>query len=152
MKTDGGTHSVQDWAMVTAAQIMPLDDSLSGGRLLEAQKLQVKVAEALVPHHEKHQSWERNGLASHDDHYDTPVEPPQRAVDAAVASIVAASVGTPWESHFAKLDVQAAVGQEIGILFATHSDVERQHHADKSHAGPKARAYKSIRHPSESVA
>lgn len=145
MKTNGGTHSAQDWAMVTAAQIMPLDDSLSGGRLLEAQKLQLRVAEALIPHHEKHHGRELSGLAASDAHFDS-VHVEDATVDAALIAVVAEFQGTPWQDHVAKAEVRAAMRHEIGVLFATHSDVERQHHADRNPGLAGAVAYKLRRH------
>lgn len=148
MKTDGGTHSVEDWAMVTASQIMPLDSSLSGGRLLAAQELQLAVAKALIPRHQKHREFEHRGLAAGDDHYDTPIAVPDDSLAKTVAVIVDAARGTPWESHFLKPDVQEAVAHEVKVMFATHSDVERQHHVTSGKTdGPKARAFHASRHP-----
>lgn len=153
MITNGGPHPPAKWAVVTAEHICPIDGAMEGDRLLEARQLQVKIAQALIPHHTAVQDHERGCLkADGDDHFNTPLGPQPDHLDAAVDAIVAASVGSPWESHFAKPEVQAAVRQEVGRHFTTVQDVERQWHADKHPHHEKACAYKRERHPEPAAA
>ena len=146
LKTDGGPHSPEKWAVATAEHICPIDDKVDGDRLLAAKKLQTAIAEALMPHHDKVQATERGHLhAKGDDHFDNPLDPTQH-LDEAMAAIIGAAKGTPWEAHFSQADVQAAIRHEVGTHFASAMDIERQIHADKHPHHPKARAYKAARH------
>lgn len=148
--TNNGTHSPEKWAVATAEHICPIDESaMSADRLLAAKKLQVAIAEALIPHHTKVQHHEKGALKEKgDEHFDTPCDPSIH-LDEAMAAIIAAAKGTPWEAHYARADVQAAIRQEVGNHFATAMDIERQHHADKHPHHKKAQSYKAMRHAKE---
>ena len=148
--TNNGPHSPEKWAVATAEHICPIDASaMTEDRLLAAKRLQLAIAEALMPHHAKVQNHERAGLkAKGDDHFDSPLDPSHHLDDAMVA-IIGAARGTPWEAHYAKPDVQAAIRQEVGIHFATAQDIERQHHADRHPQHKKAQSYKAMRHAQE---
>lgn len=145
--TQKGTHSPEKWAVATSEMICPIAvDPNEGDRALAAKKLQTAIAEALMPHHVKVHEGEHAGLkANGDDHFDKHPDPTEY-LDEAVDAVSAAAVGTPWETHFAGAEVRAAVRHQIGVMFVSHQDVERQHHADKNPGHAKAQAYKAARH------
>lgn len=140
--TNGGSHPPEKWAMTTAEQVFDIGSSVAGDRLIQAQKLQLAIAEALMPHYSQAQDDEtsrlaedaKNVLSSHSvDAY----------LDAAMKDVVGAAKGTMWESHFADPDVQAAAREVIGSNFTTAMHVERLWHADRNPDCEFAQSYRA---------
>jgi hypothetical protein len=126
--TNNGTHSADKWAVTSAEMIFPLEDTVMvGERLIAAQKLQTKFAEVLSPHHEVVISDEKTNMQD-SQHFTTPIDASHH-VDHAVDEIVAASVGSPWEDHFAKPEVQAAIHDVVQNHMESAQHVERLWHA-----------------------
>ena len=88
--TNHGTHSPEQWAMATAQTIFDIEPSVVGDRLIQAQKVQVAIAEALVPHHSNVQETERSQLAADVAHILSPYAVDQY-LEQALADIVAAA-------------------------------------------------------------
>lgn len=153
--TNNGTHSPEDWAVMTAEIFMPLPDTMDGGRKLQALKLRAAIAEAMVPHHTKVHTHIRERLKEKGDaHFaelGSQVEPEvDHYLDDAMASVmasVAASKDEKFIAHFNDPEVQAVIRDTIARHFRSHIDVEQQHHADKHPHQPNARAYKLWKHP-----
>ncbi len=126
LATDGGPHAPETWAMATARNIMPIGPDIAPNREIRARELQLKIADALVPHHGAVQEGERAALA---DRGPARLSEPQELSDAvrqAVDEVVAAAAGTPWEGHFADPTVQRLIAQEVGAHLATAADIERR--------------------------
>ena len=98
MKTDGGPHPADFWAQVTAEQICPIDEKMTGERRYAAMELQAKIGRILHPHHAKVQDEERAKLAADPDHHKKPLNP-EPYLDEAMTDIQGAAKGTPWEKH-----------------------------------------------------
>lgn len=129
LTTDHGTHSPEKWAMATANMVFPYDPVTVGEHLIAAQKLQIQIAEALMPHHEAVQTTERDHLEGDAAaRYEAPHDV-DATVDEAVGAVAAAARASPWAEHFAKSEVQAAMRDVIGSHLATAQHIERQHHA-----------------------
>lgn len=140
MVTDGGTHSAEKWAAVTAAVLVPLAD-LSGDKVLAAQRLQLDVADVLVKHYGDHQDGERKALDDLGaDHLSTDHDSSECA-DAALAEILPLCGKSPWADHFAEPVVQAEMRSTLMAHLATAAKEERMHHADLSD-DPAAKAWK----------
>jgi hypothetical protein len=140
--TNGGTHSADKWAVTTAETIFPLEDTVMvGERLIAAQKLQTKLAEVMSPHHEVVMTDEKTSLQDDPSHYNYTVDASHH-VDDAVHEIVAASEGSPWEDHFAKPEVQAAIHEVVLNHMQSAQHVERLWHAahNQSEEGDAYRA------------
>lgn len=131
LKTDGGPHTPQQWAMATAMTLMPIDPSIVDSRLMAAQKLQVSIAESLVEHHSTVQESERAALAEKGDTRLTEDLGHQDAVDAAMSHIVAAAAGTQWESHVNDPAVQEGMRRVLHEHFATVQHIERSWYKDR---------------------
>ena len=150
LTTDGGPHPADKWATATAEMLVPLDKLTDGHRRNAAKRLQADIADALEPHHQGVHDAERAGIAAAGfDHFGTDFDHTAHTPPA-VAAVIAASVGTPWEGHFADPTVQAIVAQVISTHFNTSADIERQWHADRNPDHEVAIAYKAARH-SETV-
>jgi hypothetical protein len=140
LKTDGGPHAPEAWAVATAGMLVVIDDKVQGARLLQAQRLQVAVADALVPHHSNVMDGERGKLtAKGAAHYEVPFGS-DADVDAAVASIQTAAANTPWADHFQEPEVITGMKALLHNHFSTVQDVERSWHKYRAAASPVAAA------------
>jgi hypothetical protein len=138
--TDGGPHPAEEWAIVSAETVFPLDD-LHGARKLAGLAAQARIAAAMLTHHQDTQDGERAALASDEDHCAAPVDLTGR-LDDALADVRDAA-GPEWEDHFARPDVAAAVRAELTSHLHTVAHIERLWHADRNPANQAAQAYKS---------
>ena len=93
------------------------------------------------------QTHERGQLVKDETRFEHHGDPEEAHVDAALAAVVSATSGTPWETQFKDAAVQAAIKQEIGTHFRTSIDIERQWHADRNPHLAKGRAYKAAKTP-----
>jgi hypothetical protein len=139
--TNGGTHPPEKWALTTAEMIFPVADSaLVGDHLIAAQRFQLDLAEALVPHHAAVASMEKDKLASVDDHSATSYELAEHPADV-VKHVSQLAKGTPWEAHFADPEVLKAVLDVVQDHFASSLHVERLFYADNHPDNAAAQAY-----------
>lgn len=138
-----GNHPADKWAMATAETIAEASQ-LDGDRLLEAQKLQLKIAEILKDHHAQAQSDEQAALAADPAHVHTSFLDVLK-VDIAnvVAAIVEAAKGSLWEAHFAQPGMQEYIKQIVENHFASSMHVERLAHTDRNPDCPHAQAYRA---------
>ncbi len=146
MATNGGPHPPDAWAHVTAQHIAPVDPNTTGTRHTAALKLQIAIAEALLPHHANVQAVERGKLQTINSHLATALNPEPHLNDAVLA-IQEAAKGTPWEDHFKDPDVVAMIRQEVGCHFASVQHIERSWHVDRNPAHPYAATWRNIYHP-----
>lgn len=142
LKTDNGLHSPEKWAVATAETIFDISEiKLDDNKLIPAKKLQALIAEVLVPHHNKVQTTERENLRADRSHVLTPYSA-KNYVDDAINEIIALSINSPWQIHFSKSDVQAAVKQVITEHMITSQHIERLWHADQNPDNEIAQQYK----------
>lgn len=140
--TNGGSHPPEKWAMTTAEQVFDIGSSVAGDRLIQAQKLQLAIAEALMPHYIKAQADERSTLAKDAKNVLSPHDL-DAYLDKAMKDVVSAAKGTMWESHFANPDVQTAAREVVGNNFITVMHVERLWHADHNPDCEFAQSYRT---------
>lgn len=102
MITDHGTHPPEFWAQVSAEQICPISDNVTGARRIAALKLQAEIAVALEAHHTSLHEEEHAALAADSTYHLEEVHPDNCVdlADKALADIQAAAVGTEWQEHF----------------------------------------------------
>jgi len=144
LKTDGGDHTPEKWAMATAQMLAPVDLNAPGAR--QVMNLQGQLADLLVPHHKKVQDGERASLAaSGDAHLANPLTP-KDFVDAAYAEVVAAFNASPYAAKTQDPDWQVEVKSLLAAHFATSQFTARSWHADRPGASPEAIAWKKSFH------
>ena len=147
LSTDNGPHSAEKWAMATARELVPTNLVTDGERLIQALKLQLGVAEALVVHHAAVHTKERAGLAaSGGEHLLAPFEPAPHT-SPALAAVQAAAEGTPWEAHWALSSVLEAAWGVLESHFSTSAHVERSWHADRNPSDPHCAAFRAQHAP-----
>lgn len=140
--TNAEKHSAESWAVLSASIIFPIETA-GEGQAIAARKFQIKIAEILQPHHQKHQDKEGAALkAKGDAQLDIPLD---INPDSVVAEIVAAAKGTPFEEYCVRPEWQAIAKQEIGNHLATSSHIERQWHCHRS-STPVAKAWLDQHH------
>ncbi len=146
LKTDNGTHPPEEWAMTTAKVIFPIEDSsLTGNSLIKAEKMRILIAESLIAHHANVQDHEKSHLSKNHARCEMNHDV-QSYVDAAIVDIVGVSKGSPWESHFAKQEVQDACKLVLENHFQTAQHIERLWHADCHPKNSNAQMYKAKFH------
>jgi len=145
LATDGGPHSAEAWAGVTASQIIQVAADASGVRATDARRLELQVLDILAGFHAGLQAYERkrlddsrNGVARCS--FDIV---PEKHIDDPLAAIVAAAQGGQFASHFNDADVQAHIRQVLGSHFATSIQIERSWKADSQPDAEESRAFRA---------
>lgn len=146
MATDGGSHPPEKYAMATAELLTPIDPAMPAERQIAATALRAKFATALIKHHRTVKSTEIDRLKTvGHDHLDAPLDADEHVANA-LPDVVAASVGSPWETQHAQPEVQDVLGREIGRMFRSAMDEERQWHCHRNRGVAKCDAYLDSRH------
>ena len=144
MVTNGGPHPPEKWALASAEDIFNIDPEMSGARLIEAQKLQVAIAEALVGHHCTVQDNEKSRLQENIHYIHSPHDPSEY-LDHVMNDVLAVLKGSPWQKHFAKKNVREAMREVIANHFMAAQHIERSWHADRNPQCEISQAYKRNR-------
>jgi hypothetical protein len=137
MATDGGDHSADAWAVISADQICDLiridpqahSAEASAARLALA-RLRRDLVAALTPCHAEHQREEDAALKRDPRRLLQPHLPAPR-LERALGAVLAATQGTPFAKHFAEARVRQAVCGIIGSHLVTIADARRSWHADQ---------------------
>lgn len=123
--TDNGSHSPEKWAMLSAEVIFPLDGVEGAERVFLARQTQLSIAQAFLKPYADIQDAEWDGLVSDPKTgLEAPLDPVAEA-EAALVGVLQVVAGTPWEAHFARPEVQAAVLSEVASHIATIKQIER---------------------------
>lgn len=129
--TNGGSHTPEKWAVATAEVIFDINLQMDGDRLLQAKKLQVAIAEALMSHHSGVQEREKSAPRLEQSNEDNITESLSEAEEA-YADIKKAALGTPWEVHFDDPDRAAAIKSTVASHFMTAKNIERQYYCKRN--------------------
>lgn len=144
--TNGGPHSPQDWAQVTAGQIIDIGSQSPAALLAEARAFEAKIVAVLTRHHELVQQHERSQLGAQGSARLAGDLDPTAHIPDAVDDIVAASRGTSFAAHFAQARVRDYLERLVGGHFASSMHIERLWHADRNPEAEEAKAYKARYH------
>lgn len=162
MKTNGGPHPAEKWALTTVGEIMQAVFGIRDAETATQRKLEIALLDALERQHGAVQRHERGKIAElgvgrlaqpldPSEHLGAPIED---MVDAtrAVGQVEMADPDNPGKTkmvdvaaHFARPEVQEQLRLLIGRHFATSMDVERSWHADRNPDDPVAKAYRAAR-------
>ncbi|BCP53773.1 hypothetical protein K32_23900 [Kaistia sp. 32K] len=134
--SEDGPHSAEQWAEVTASQIVSLEATAG----VPARKFELKVIEILEQHHAAVQVHERGKIKTEKHGRCGNAPDPSEHIEAALAEIVEAAKGTPFEAHFAKANVQAYLTNVLGQHFATSMQIERDWYLHPGEVGDAHRA------------
>lgn len=158
MVTNGGPHPPESWAEVTSnwivQDLIPVDPAHPDAAKwrLARDELEMKLRKALVSHHANTQDYARRKLkqVGHDRLSHEPDAGPH--VDDAMAAIVEAAKGTPFEAHFTTDKVAEYCRKTLGQHFRTVDHIERSWHADRNPEIEQAKAFRAAKntgpHPS----
>lgn len=144
--THNGEHSPEKMALACAQRLVEIDPTLTDGeRVLAAQRLELAVVEALIPHHAAARDEVRGKLAADAAaHFAEPnLHDPGARLDEALAAVTEAAAGTPWEADFRDPAAQARMRRIIGQFLVDMAHLERLYHADRNPADAAAQAYRA---------
>ena len=145
LKTDGGPHSAEAWALVTAEYIVDVDPNADATVQVAARNLETKIINALIAHHKAVEDSENAKLAAGgDDHLATDIVH-DNTVEGALADVLACVVGTPWEAKFADPEMQGKIKYVLNDHFTTNSGVHRDWFIVKNPDGANAQAILATR-------
>lgn len=128
--SEGGGHSPDKWAVLSSEMIFRIDPVVDGDRLIAARRLQNDIAAALSPIFDAHQKEERDCLAKDGDAHLMHDHDARDRAAKAIDAIAAVAKKTPWEKHWADLDVRFAAMTEIMSHLATAAKEERMLYSD----------------------
>jgi len=130
--TNGGPHEPESWAVATADMIFDTDGLQDGARRIAALEVKARLAKALTAHHAKVRDDERAALKSISEQRLTAPHVVEAYLDAAIADIVQAAQGSPWEGHWNKPETREAAKEVLRDHFTTAQHVERLWYSDPS--------------------
>lgn len=126
LKTDNGTHPPEKWALHTADAVFDISSIADSERVILARRAHADIAAALHAVYVRVQNEEKAALQS-GTHSELHV---QADADEALAGLLDAVKGTPWEEHYACENVQQAAMVEIVHHLATIRHIEHRQHDD----------------------
>lgn len=144
LTTNGGPHSPEKWAIVTAGQIIQVAATAIGVQAMDARKLENKIIDILEKHHGKVQTQERGKIKTHGDERLSHALDPTEYIDTALDEIVAAAKGMLYEPHFSKPETRDYLRNLLGQHFATNMHIERSWHADRNPHSEHAKAFRKL--------
>jgi hypothetical protein len=145
MITNGGTHSAEKWAAVTAAEIIQIAADSASLQAIEGRKLELRILDILEAAHAGVKTDENATIAEvGNQHVNTEIAPGS-VVDDTLAKIVAAAQDTLFKDWFNNPEVQAVFRQSIGNHFATSIWTERSWHADQHPNCPHCTEFRNNR-------
>jgi hypothetical protein len=130
------------WARITTNRIAGLIEIGENPQaMIQKAVFEATILGITLNHHTAVQSSERQKLQ--DIGFDRLIEPfePFDEIEAALVEVVAATVGTLFEAHFANPEVQDVVRVMLGSDFATQMDIERGWYASSDRSNPIAAEY-----------
>lgn len=139
---NNGTPTPEQWADVTARQLVDVVRGSKSALLDEALAFQDQVAKIMAQHHRLVIEHEREQLSASHDHMLSRLDPVP-FIDDAVEDIIALSRGKSFENHYTRKEVRDFIYQVVGGHFCTAMHVERLHHCDNAKDHPHRHTYKN---------
>lgn len=144
--SDNGPHSADAWANAAAEHIFAISENIADDRLLEAKRVQIGIAMALLPLFKSVMAAERDGLKADETHSDKAL-----GVDASWVSNVIQQIGALGNTSLWKdlLNSPAWISQataDVTSFLNSVQQIERFWHADTNPANKSAKAYKAKFH------
>ena len=131
--SDNGSHSADQWAVVTAEHIWPINPAIEKDRLMAARRIQNQIAEVLVGHFNAHIEREKTLLAEGAGRLEFAHDS-TAAVNDAMTDICNILKGTPWEEKPQDPEWDRIMRGELDRQFNTAQHVERQWHCQRNQA------------------
>lgn len=146
LKTDGGPHSAEDWARVTASQIIDIAASAPTALIHEAREFETKLIALLTGFHDRVQKSERGALEKHGAaRLATEISTDDHHADA-VREVIDLAEGTSFENHFAKPAIRVYLARVLNDHFHTSMQIERSWHADRHPDNEHSKAFRAMFH------
>lgn len=143
--SDNGPHSADAWANAAAEHIFAISPDIAAGRLIEAKRVQIGIAMALLPLFKGAMAAERDNLQENEDHSDKALSVDTAAVAYIIKEIVALAGQSPWKDQLGSLAWITQATKDVTSFLNSVQQIERFWHADKTD-NKSAKAYKAKFH------
>lgn len=143
--SDNGPHSADAWANCAAEHIFAISPNIASNRLIEAKRVQIAIATALLPLFKIVMSTERDALLGNKAHSDKAIGVDEAMVFSTIEQIVALARTSLWKDTLGSLEwVNQAIADVTSFLHSVQQ-IERFWHADTTD-NKSAKAYKAKFH------
>lgn len=127
--TDGGTHSPEKWAELTASELV--DSAKESDPNAPIRKIENGVIDILSEYYTHVREAEVAGLDTDGDGIlESPIDGFEHDPEEIVTKVVALMAGTPFETHSKRQDFQDRIRLVVTRHTVLVKDVERSHWAD----------------------
>jgi hypothetical protein len=131
LKSDGGSHTPDMWAQITASQIINIASSAPEILLSEARSFEQKLITLLTDYHDQVQKDEQAVLAKEGcEHLNEHIDTSKHLHDC-LDEVIKLAKGTSFANHFDKPETKAYIERVIHEHFHHSMHIERSWHADK---------------------
>lgn len=144
--THGKPHSVDAWVNATAEFLFQISDAIAAERLIEAKKLQLGIAMALMPLFVSVMEKERAALSIVVNYCDSEVSMEHAEVISVVKNMAALAGKSPWAALIASEEWQSQAVLLVSQFLTDVMHIERLWHADQNPDNASAVAYKAKFH------
>lgn len=138
---NNGAMPPATWSRITTNRIASLIEIGENPQaMIQKAMFEAALLGIMLKHHTAIQENEREKLETSMDRLLEAFEPFDE-IEAALTEVIAATVGTLFEAHFANPEVQDVLRAMIGSDFATQMDIERGWCASSDRSHPTAAEY-----------
>lgn len=132
LKTDGGPHSAESWAMATADMLVSVPAGSSSEVEAQARKLRGKIVDVLERHHGDVARAETEGLAAQGDaRLAEPIDHSDKAADV-VSELRNLARGTRWEQAVDAPGFVLAAHDLVRGHLEENARIHRSWHVDRN--------------------
>lgn len=125
--TNNGAHPPRKWAEIIASEVIVVADDAASELQIAGAALREKIMEVVEPHFaEAHDAEEHS-------HHETEMHSDPH-VSQMIDAIIDAAQGTPWEAHFAKVEVIDLILQRCHLHVKSVMDIVIAHKKLKAEA------------------
>lgn len=144
--SDNGPHSADSWANAAAEHIFAISPDIASSRLIEAKKVQIGIAMAILPLFKSVMSSERDNLKDNENHSDKALGVDPSWVASVIQQIVTLAQTSPWKDQLGNIEwVNQAITDVTNFLHSVQQ-IERFWHADTNPDNKSAKAFKARFH------
>jgi len=144
--SDNGPHSADSWANAAAEYIFAISPDIASGRLIEAKRVQIGIAMALLPLFKSVMTAERDNLKADEAHSDKALGVDAVWVASVIQQIITLAQTSPWKDKLSSVEWVSQAINDVTSFLHSVQQIERFWHADTNPDNKSAKAFKATYH------